>query len=221
MSLRPTSDTSAGGWLGVDVSRLGPPGFSDHARILHPWFDGAADDSPARGDGHLPEPELAAACQVLSHHTSTPEDCYFALWDGYGDIYGGDSVAFLTAFAGAATWPGRLFKPAKPADPPLPAFPPAVLDGPRLSLGDRDFLLFTGALASAGDWGAAGYGHGIPRHLNSPNLMWPADHMWFLATDIYGSWSGVAGSPSLIDDLLADPRLEVVRTRRDDHGSRR
>ena len=25
-------------------------------------------------------------------HTTTPDDCFFALWDGYGDIHGGDSA---------------------------------------------------------------------------------------------------------------------------------
>ena len=87
------------------------------------------------------------------------------------------------------------------------------MDGPRLNAAGRDHLLFVGPLADAGQWGAASFGHGIPRDINSPNLLWPADHAWCVATDIDTTWTGVGGSAALADDLLADSRLEVVRTR--------
>jgi hypothetical protein len=77
----------------------------------------------------------------------------------------------------------------------------------------RDHLLFAGPLSDAGRWGAASFGHGIPRDINSPNLLWPADDAWCVATDIETTWTGVGGSAALTGDLLRDPRLEVVRTR--------
>jgi hypothetical protein len=89
------------------------------------------------------------------------------------------------------------------------------MDGPRLHVAGRDHLLFVGPLADAGKWGAASFGHGIPRDINSPNLLWPADHAWCVATDIDTAWTGVGGSAALADDLLAEARLEVVRTRHD------
>ena len=106
-------------------------------------------------------------------------------------------------------------------DPPPAAFPAAVLAGPRFALSSREFLLFGGPLDQAGAWGATGYGVGLPRQLNSPNLIWPADHSWFVTTDIEGSWTGVGGSLALVDDLLRDARLEVVRSRYDDPAGRR
>lgn len=219
MTLRPLSDISAADWfVGTDVRELGPPGFEAYARVLHPWQESATDTATERADGYLPDDELASLCDVLARHTATPEQCFFGLWDGYGDIYGGDSVAFLTTFTGSPRWPGPIFSRPKPPAPPPPAFPPSVLNGPRLSLPNRDFLLFTGPLAQAGDWGAIGYGPAIPRDLNSPNLAWPADHSWFFATEIDGEWTGVGGSAAMIDELVQDDRLEVVRTHRDNSG---
>lgn len=213
MTLRPLAELSAADWLG-DVHELGPAGFESYARVLHPWTDGV--DGAERVDGHLPDDELAALCDVLSGHTSSAERCYFALWDGYGEIYGGESVAFLTAFTGPAPWPSRMFSKPRPKDPPPPAFASSVIDGPRLTVGSHDYLLFAGTLADAGAWGAVSYGVGVPRELNSPNLFWPDDHAWFVTTHIEGTWTGVGGSSALIDALLADPRLEVVRTRHEE-----
>jgi len=207
--LRPLAEFSAADWI-TDTGELGPAGFQAYARVLHPWTTG--DSGSERTDGHLPAAELSALCDVLGRHTNANR-CFFALWDGYGEIYGGESVAFLTAFSGPAPWPSRPFRKPKPKDPPPPAFAPAVIDGPRLTVGTRDYLLFAGPLSDAGIWGAASYGAGVPRDLNSPNLMWPDDHAWFVTTDIEGSWTGVGGAEALIIDLLEDPRLEVVRAR--------
>lgn len=213
--LRPLAEFSAADWFD-EVGESGPAGFESYARVLHPWHEGA--DGSERIDGHLPADELAALCDVLGRHSSTAGRCFFALWDGYGEIYGGDSVAFLTTFTGPAPWPGRVFGKPKPKEPPPPAFAAAVLDGPRLVVGSRDYLLFSGPLADAGSWGAAAYGVGVPRDLNSPNLFWPDDHAWFVSTDIEGSWTAVGGSEALVIDLLADPRLEVVRARHEVTG---
>ncbi|MGH3458645.1 hypothetical protein [Aeromicrobium sp.] len=218
MSLRPLSDASAGEWLSSADPALGPIGFDAYVRVLHPWTD--TEDGQDRIEGHLPEDLLAALVDVLARHTETPDDCFHALWDGYGDLLGGEAVGFLSFAAGPAAWPGRVFTKPKPPTPPPPAFAPEVMDGPRLTVAGREHLLFTGPVADAGQWGAATYGHGIPRDLNSPNLLWPADHAWCVATDIDTRWTGVGGPAALADDLLGDQRLEVVRTRYESGGHR-
>lgn len=53
-----------------------------------------------------------------------------------------------------------------------------------------------------------------------PGLWWPADRAWFVATEIDFQWTFVAGSPELIETLIADERLEVARTRFDDAANR-
>jgi hypothetical protein len=212
MPLRPLRDTAAGDWLADADTKLGPPGFEEYVRVLHPWT-GGDDGDEDRIEGHLPEDELAALVDVLSGHTRTPDRCFHALWDGYGDLIGGEAAAFLSFAAGPMAWPGRIFTRPKPPPPPPPAFAAEVMDGPRLHVAGRDHLLFAGPASEAGQWGAVSFGHGIPRDINSPNLVWPADHAWCVTTDIDSTWTGVGGTAALADDLLADPALEVVRTR--------
>jgi hypothetical protein len=43
---------------------------------------GMWNDAPA--EGHLPGPVAARLAAVLSRHTTTPTDCWFGLWSGYG-----------------------------------------------------------------------------------------------------------------------------------------
>ncbi len=217
MSLQPLSDLSPARWLRRDPTppalraSLGPSGFAAYARLLHaPHHDGG--DRP---EGHVPHRQFQALCAVLAQHTSTPEDCYFALWDGYGDIHGGDAVQFLMSFSGPMRWPGRIFTPEKPPPPEPPAFAPEVMSGPRLDVNGAEHFLFGGPIARAGQWGGR-YRSGAPRDINSPNLMWPADHAWVVTTHIDHTWSGVAGSAALIDHLLSEPRLETVRARHDE-----
>ncbi|QGG40504.1 hypothetical protein [Aeromicrobium yanjiei] len=221
MTLRPLSDLSPADWLLDDPApaalrvHLGPSGFAAYARVLHSPTGGGD-----RFEGHLDGALLAAVVDVLARHTRTPDDCCFALWEGYGDIHGGEAAGFLTAFSGPSRWPGRIFTKDKPKAPPPPAFPPDVMAGPLLTVNGEEHFLFAGPLADAGRWGAASYGGGVPRDINSPNLMWPADHAWFVTTTIEGTWTGVGGTESLIAELLHDPRLEVVRQRYDEGALR-
>jgi hypothetical protein len=221
MTLRPLADVAAADWFVDDPAparlraRLGPSGFEAYVRVLHT----TAPDGD-RLEGHLDAPLLAALVDDLAAHTSTPDSCFFALWEGYGDIHGGEAAGFLTAFSGSPKWPGRIFTREKPAAPPPPAFPPHVMDGPLLTANGESHFLFAGALADAGRWGAAGYGSGAPRDINSPNLMWPADHAWFVTTGVEGTWTGVGGSAALISSLLDDRRLETVRQRYDEQALR-
>jgi hypothetical protein len=211
MSLRPLTDAAAGDWLGDVDPALGPTGFEAYVRVLHPWTD--TGEGQDRIEGHLPEDELTALVDVLARHTRAPDECFHALWDGYGDLIGGEAAAFLSFAAGPMAWPGRIFTKPKPPAPPPPAFAAEVMQGPRLRVAGRDHLLFAGPVSDAGKWGAASFGHGIPRDINSPNLLWPADHAWCVATDIESTWTGIGGSAALADELLGVARLEVVRTR--------
>jgi hypothetical protein len=204
-------DLSPADWFCRDQTlaslTLGPPGFDAYVRLLH------QDDDGYRREGHLHDQLLSALCHVLARHTTTPDTCYFGLWEGYGDITGGEAVGFLTAFSGSARWP-RVFRPEKKPPPPPPAFAPEIVGGPKVDF-FHEYLLFTGPLDHAGQWGARPYGPGIPRDINSPNLMWPADRAWFVTTNIDSEWTGVGGSAALADELLNQTGLEVVRTRYD------
>jgi hypothetical protein len=44
-----------------------------------------------------------------------------------------------------------------------------------------------------------------------PAFIWPADRAWCVANAVDPHWAGIGADVSAIDELLADPRLDVVR----------
>lgn len=224
---------SFGGWVGSVV----PRGFPAYARVLHPvqdrdgrpstwaavcevtdriphalmqWHsistarvEDGSGRAPSRGrdwdgdepqEGQLEPVALKRLCQVLADHTDPAVECRFALWEGYGWIHGSPSVALLT-------WPGSTSSDVSPA------FGAEGMRGPRLHHPGREYLLFTGPLEAAAnlgrwltpDWFDA----------QSPNLFWPADRSWCVATEIDFDSTIVAGSTALVDSILANPDLEA------------
>jgi hypothetical protein len=53
-----------------------PDDFVRHSSLPRPWHQ--------PDDGSLPRVVCAALATALAEHTSTPDDCFFALWVGYG-----------------------------------------------------------------------------------------------------------------------------------------
>ena len=96
MSLSLSTDTSAADWLvrsGIPGDRLitfGPAGFEAYARLRfipdpvragqHEADAGIAADHPSDFE------QARRAVLRLAPFTSTPEDCWFCLWDGYSDV---------------------------------------------------------------------------------------------------------------------------------------
>jgi hypothetical protein len=86
---------------------------------------------------------------------------------------------------------------------------PAHRVPPAFPLPSRDYLLFAGSLAAAPVLGWTDpYGSFFPQ---SPNLFWPQDHAWCVATEIDLFCTLVAGSEALAQVLVGDPRLEAWR----------
>lgn len=124
---------------------------------------------------------------ILATHTSTPERCWFCVWEGYG----WDNASCLSARAS----PG---KPPRVADP-VPAW---VRAGPRVRLPGRDYLLYAGVVDDA--LAFVGSQH------QTPNLWWPADRSWCVATEIDLAWTYVGGSAELVRRLESDARIEAL-----------
>ncbi len=208
MVLRFEPDIAHARWFTDDDSEwqrlcsIGPSGFARYVRLLHPVADD--QDEPAEGD--VDEVTMARLVTVLARHTSTPHDCFFGLWDGYAGIVGSAAMAVLSPPAGPR-WSDRWIQPRAPQVPA--AFPPEVMAGPRVRIPNRDYLLFRGPLEESGQWGARR--PAWQARINSPNLMWPADHAWFVATEIDTPWTAVAGSPALAAELLEHSQLSVRR----------
>lgn len=158
----------------------------------------AGRDLPARPRiGMLSTNKLIALCAILDGHTGTPEDCYFAVWDGWGWENPG-SYTVLTA----STDNGDS------ETEPVPAPEEWQLDltGPRVFLG-LDYLLFSGPLRGAPQIGYRASATSFEPQ--SPSIFWPSDHAWCVATDIDFDSTLIGGSHALIRDVIHDPRLEA------------
>lgn len=197
----------------LDVGSIIPDGFEAYARLFHPpirrtpdgheipvrWRDIAAANNrtiaaemqqldmssdPSRfsatGEelltelaelGSIPHDMAIKLAGILPSFTRTPDRCWFAVWEGWGDL---------------RIHPGS---------------------GSMFSVPQRNLFLLHGAIDdvlttfSEVDW--------IYR---SPNLWWPEDRAWCVATEIDFKWTYVGGSSACIDQLLADPELEALPT---------
>ncbi|MHB8378780.1 MAG: hypothetical protein ACYDB2_02535 [Acidimicrobiales bacterium] len=209
-------------WDARVVTSIVPSGFDAYARILHPvqlprngvplvrwadvsrwsgvplhplvqWHEVALPETipstepPWRGQGPrqgtLFFPDANVLIEDLAAHTSTPRDCFFCVWNGYG---------------GAAA----VFVPlgSPPVYTPAPRQPTRLVELPH-----RQYGLFEGSLASATSLkGSSNCDE------QTPNLWWPADRAWCVASEIDVPWTLVGGSTELIDHLAGDERLETV-----------
>lgn len=172
-----------------------PRALEERVRSAGPSSGRWGGESPEQGN--LDSAALSALCDVLAGHTRPEVDGVFALWDGYGWIRGTPSVA-----------------PVGRSAPIAPALPEGVLNGPRLRLPSRSYLLFTGSLPAAASMGwHATSAWFVPQ---SPNLFWPADRSWCVATEVDLDSTVVAGSNELVGAVLAAPGLEAWPVAADD-----
>jgi len=171
--------------------------------------------------GHLVPEVLGVLSGVLAQHTSTPTRCVFCLWDGWGWLHGNTLTMNPLWSAPAAPTPGMHAAPPTSADPaapsearqPGPVSTPRPVhryldrDGPRVHLPGRDYVLLTGPVQAAtnvGWWLDPAW-----FQAQSPNLFWPTDRAWCVATEIDFDSTLVAGTFTLIDALLNEPALDA------------
>src|SRR5436305_1319221 len=154
-----------------------PGGFASYARLDN------------ENEGRLGEGTCRALVEVLVSHTSAPENIWLAVWNGFGGIYGDDgSIAHWFAFNASADAPPADYRPFRQAPRRHPT--DALIRHEH-----REFLLYRGRLEVVPGW------------LDGPNLWWPDDRSWCVATEIDLPWTYVGGSKALIEDVLADERL--------------
>jgi hypothetical protein len=209
-------DLSAADWIvhsGLPWARLvsfGPAGFDAYARLRFlpdPVRPGQGENEAEQGwrIGQLP-----TLLEVLATHTATPDDCYFCVWEGFGDtavaveddaVYIDDEKA--VARAGAVAQAGVAPQPGPDA---------AVPQVPMVEVPNRAYWLFRGPLADVGTWDSA---HGWPgqRRLDDadPAFVWPGDRAWCIANDVDPHYAGIGASSPAIGHLLAHPGLDIVR----------
>jgi hypothetical protein len=215
-------------WTAHVATSVIPDGFEAYARILHPaqtpsegrdlvrwkdvsqWSDVPMSRSvqwheialprfvrtvrppwwgqgPAEGDPF--RDDLLSLVDVLTPLTAAPQRIFFCVWDGH---FQSNAVRYGSGFPSVAL--------------PRPDPPPRLVELPIRSYG-----LFEGALNGVTSIDIAHRRIGQP-----PNLWWPSDRSWIVASEIDLPWTYVGGSKVLIDRVLANPKLESLNVEPDD-----
>lgn len=223
-----------------DVGMVIPTGFDAYARILHrAQGDGSTWDvrwseiarwshktihpgvqfvpitEPAVGfgtrskpwrypprDGTPDAPQVSALVGLLSKHTATPDACWFGLWEGYGYFAPGGMLSVTAVFVKGPRLLSWLRLRA--ARRRLRRRKPRRVSPARVDLPGRRYLLFKGSVDDAIGWE------------DGPNLWWPDDRAWCVASEIDFGYTYVGGSHELIRELLAHTELEAVPADLDD-----
>lgn len=151
--------------------------------------------------GVLERPQMEALADVLARHTTSPARSIVGFWVGYG--------VWPVAWHAEPTAPGPgresyLFeRPVSEvvtlcAEAPAVAYALGTPTGTSMVIGgppptvDEEFELWA------------------PHQWQSPSAWWPADRAWATSNDTDLDSTLVGGTRALVDDLLADERLEVL-----------
>jgi hypothetical protein len=214
---RPRLPSAEVGWIAEGrrpfsdyaVGSLVPAGFEAYARIFHPaWAPSKRKDTPVRWDavaawsGHA----MHALAQWESLSTPVagirPSPPFVAPPDTDG--LPPDTLAVLCGLLSARTqtvgdcfigvWEGYGW--------PVEMWGREVLD-----LEERTYVVRRGALGLALEieWEPVP-GQRLP---SAPNLLWPADRRWFVASDTDLDSTYLGGSRDLVNALLEDHALEA------------
>ena len=209
-----SNDVGAADWI---VERLLPFGseavggflpntFGAYARVLHPWHAGDGLGKTRWSDlalkagvvlGPATQREELEAC--AARHDVQPPSLGTLDADELAALV--DVLAAFTATSESCRfglWDGYGW---------------IVPAGPRVEIPGRSLRLYAGSIEHAGALLA------FPT-LQSPNLWWPDDRAWCVASEIDFCSTYVGGSPVLIERVLEDERLEAIPVRLEDRGIR-
>jgi hypothetical protein len=227
-----------------DVGSVIPEGFAAYARLFHParddhgeavqwsriaaWsgrvvhpemqFHAIASPAPGRTlgprpwDGETPQdgtPTVEQArilVDLIPEHAGSSGRCWFCLWEGYGFLH-------PQSIARAISRPARTPPPSEDTlGLPGPDAWEALRAWPRVDAPGRGYLIARGPLEAAltAPW--------VPweHWYQAPNLWWPEDRSWCVASEIDFSWTYVGGSKEFVQAVLDHPALEALPARLSD-----
>jgi hypothetical protein len=220
-------DVRPADWIGprlngfaVDTGSVIPRGFEAYCRIFHPvrksapGRDSASWAEVAAGNGIIVHPEMQI--HTISHPVGSGPPPPYDLNDyrnelDWGELPLPERAVLVDVLRTATTTPHRCWF--------------CIWEGfgfdfdgvpERVQLPHRDYVLYGGPI----DLALAALDTGPPdidaelRHqpwdTHSPNLWWPEDRAWFVATEIDYAWTYVGGTTTLIESVLASDGLEAL-----------
>ncbi|SCG69683.1 hypothetical protein [Micromonospora inositola] len=217
MTLTFCSDLAAADWIvhttlpWQQLVRFGPAGLDAYARLLllpDPVRPGQSENDVEAEDWRTDQ--LPRLFELLAACTTTPDECYFCVWEGFANA--GPVTDDDAAYAGVDNLEDQIGRAAaRPGLAPTSGASPSVLQAPKVEVPHRAYWLFRGPLAEIGTWDTAEAWPGQCRlDAVEPAFVWPADHAWCVALDVDPHWAGIGGGALLVNQLIADPLLDVV-----------
>lgn len=208
----PASDDQGNPVTWADVTRR--LGRTAHPEMQWHQIVGTADTFGIEGSnwsGNIPSlgemeiEDLDLLCAVLGEHTADPERCYFGLCE----INHHPLVDAVEAEQGKQP---RLELPVG-RDHLVLAGPLAAV----IQIGDADppGLTSFAPVGAEEPWERPEPNPTDPFWREAPSLIWPADHSWFVASEVDFDSTLVGGSRALIDALVAAPGLETHQVQPD------
>lgn len=208
---------------GSGVTAIVPAGFEAYARLLHPLPDGERWEEVAPfflGSGDEPydypdaDPLLAVEGDLGAETVdalaaalapSARGGCHFGVWDGWGWLHpGAMAVVSASTDAGpeaAARAQRELEQRHERSMRGVRSFVEACPLSDDIG-GGRPMRLLDGPIESVRTIGHDPFGDGSFDR-QSPQWWWPSDRAWFVATEIDYPWTYLAGTESLVADVLA------------------
>ena len=205
----------------VTIGIVIPTGFESYVLVRHTGL----------GDTHggLGDETLRTLSKTLCKFTTTPEVCFHALWEGRGWMHPGSSAIlkrvkypklhrFFRPLAIRFRWRRRVrkrFRNQVQSDHlQSHSLPEGIMEAERFRLPNRSYLLMRGALTEAKN---IGWIFADSFHSQSPNILWPKDRQWILASEIDFNVTLIGGSEALISSILnqgslTSQRFEVTDT---------
>lgn len=182
---------------GMQFRSITPENSFDHAGNQLKEQANLWDSAPS--DGEIPDEIASQLVSILERFTNTPTECYFAYWEGWGDP---SSMVLVRkgAFGGLRT---RLALMKDLTVPPPDESPRAARDqAAHFKTPGRGYYLYRGDISEVTTpWNDF--------RSSFPTMWWPADHAWFVHTEIDLDTTFVGASRACIDTLLADDSLEA------------
>jgi len=190
----------------VTIGIVIPKGFESYVLIRH--------SGPGDHPGGLGNESLGTLIEILSNFTTTPEECFHALWDGYGWMHQGSIAVFkplrhpslhvlfrsISIRINARRFRRRIRTQFQSLDHlESHTLPVGIMKSERFKLPNREYLLMRGPLSEASK---IGWIFSESFQFQSPNLLWPSDRGWILATEIDFNVTLIGGSESLVAAIL-------------------
>ena len=212
------------------VTSVVPRGFAAYVRVFHPvwspsgllrWSDVArrtgrtmhplaqwkqispdADGAKVPPQGEPPSEVLIPLVSTLRGFTPNPSQCFFAIWDGWGQLHSGSFTSFRFA--------GQPKGVATPVEQFVSEREDEASGFPRFELEPgtgRPYLLGSGPLEVILEIaeGSVYERPGVP-----VAMWWSSDHSWFVSSEIDFDSTLIGGSEELCGELLANQELEAL-----------